>query len=49
VLKDVVMENVCACVDFFVFCVHFNCDDLSNCAIATEDLRNSHFPSVLLA
>ena len=49
VLKDVVMDNLCACVDFFVFCIHFNCYDYSNCTAATEDLRNSHSPSVLLA
>jgi hypothetical protein len=49
VLKNVVMENLCACVDFFVFCIHFKGYDHSNCAIAIEDVRNSHFPSVLLA
>ena len=27
VLKNVVMENLCACVDFFVLCIHFNCYD----------------------
>jgi len=49
VLKDVVMENLCVCADFFVLCIHIKCYDHSNCAIATEELRNSHFHSVLSA
>jgi len=43
VLKDVVMENLCTCADFFVLCVHFKCYDHSKCAAATEGLRNSYF------
>jgi hypothetical protein len=48
VLKDVVMENLCACADFLVFCIHFNLYNHSNCVISTEDPRNYHFHSVLL-
>jgi hypothetical protein len=47
-LKDVVLKNLCTCVDFIVLSIQFNFYGHSDCAVATHDPRICNFHLVLL-